>query len=612
VGAVAARNLEATVIIDVQRAQADLERGRQQLEDGYRRQDPGLASQAFSSFSSSRERLRRVARRVQVADVARAPLSPSPIRDRVQTLDAVIAAGTHLDRAGMTAAQALLSSGVIGGPQAATGPTQSPGDLTALVASIRDELEAARNAAVGIDLSVLPSGSRPALGRALSELGSTVTALDTLWPSLGAVLDLLGLDGPRTYLIEQVNPAELRAGGGFIGTVSLVHADRGRVTLAKSLPVEAFDYCDAAGCTHPRPLPWQAGYVAPPAELTGYPLPSYSRLTAWSLEDSGFYPDFATSAALAERFTKQLLGVDVDGVVAVDYYAVAPLLDLSGPVQLPQYHLTLTSANFVDTVVGEDLARDPAHKDVISAAAAQMITALGHLKAADLPRLVNIVQEQVRGRHFQAHFNRPAVQSQAGRLGATDVVDPGGSPDFLLETEDNYGGSKSNYFMERSYHLALSIQGPRLHHQLTIDLHDGAPYDRPWIGPHYFAYLRITVPAAAVELTMASTRSTEYALIQPPARRTQVPPPGAQVAGGWIFVMVGPGLSGRFEATFTWDTAWVPGLNGAAQVYWQKQPGTVRDPVEVTWNPGTGAYSATGDLGVDRVLQLRPDGVALS
>jgi hypothetical protein len=426
------------------------------------------------------------------------------------------------------------------------------------------------------------------------------------------VLDLLGLDGPRTYLIEQVNPAELRAGGGFIGTVSLVHADRGRVTLTKSLPVEAFDYCDAAGCTRPRPLPWQPGYVAPPAELSGYPLPSFSRLTAWSLEDSGFYPDFATSASLAERFTRQLLGVDVDGVVAVDYYAVAPLLDLTGPVQLSQYHLSLTSANFVDTVVGEDLARDPAHKDVISAAAAQMVTALGHLRPADLPRLLSIVQDQVRGRHLQVHFNRTGVQSQAGRLGATDVVDPAGAADFLLETEDNYGGSKSNYFLERAFHLNLSVEGSHLHHQLTIDLHDGAPYDRPWMGPHYYAYLRVTVPVAASGLTMASAGSTEYAPIQAPARRTEVPPPGTQVAGGWVFIMVGPSLSGRFQATFTWDTPWVPGPGGGVQLYWQKQPGTVRDSVQVTWNSGTGVYSASGDLAADRVVELRPDAVAIS
>jgi uncharacterized protein DUF4012 len=164
-------------------------------------------------------------------------------------------------------------------------------------------------------------------------------ALDALWPSLPAVLDLLGFNGRRIVLVEQVNPAELRAGGGFIGTVSLIHADGGRVALDRSLPVESFDYCDAAGCLHPRRWPWQPGHVAPPPELAGPPLPPYSPLTAWSLEDSGFYPDFASNATTAESFAGRLLKVRLDGVVAIDYYAVASLLDLTGPIDVPEFRV---------------------------------------------------------------------------------------------------------------------------------------------------------------------------------------------------------------------------------------------------------------------------------
>jgi hypothetical protein len=607
---VGARSVEAGVIADVQRAELDLGRGQQQLEEGYRRQDRGLTTEAFSSFARSRDRLQAVARRARAVQAATGPLSPGVVRDRLLTLDAVIDTGTHLDHAGMTAAQALLISGLVGSETDA--PSQASGWLTTQLGSIRDELSAARRSAAGIDLTVLPSGARPALSRALDQLGTAVKALDTLWPSLGAVLDLLGLNGPRTYLVEQVNPAELRAGGGFIGTVSLVHAEGGRVTLARSLPVEAFDYCDAAGCVHPRPLPWQPGYVAPPAELTGYPLPPWSRLTAWSLEDSGFFPDFATSATTAERFARQLLGADVNGVLAVDYYAVAPLLGLTGPVALPQYQLTLTEANFVDTVVGLDLARDPAHKDVISAAADHVVADLSHLRPADLPRLVAIVEDQVRGRHLQVHFDNPEVQRQAGRLGASDALNSTRLSDFLLETEDNYGGSKANFFLDRSFRLDLSLIGSRLRHSLTVDLHDRAPADRPWIGPDYSAYLRVTVPGTATGVAMESAPSTEYAPIQAPFRRSQVDPPGSQVVGGWIFITVGEGLSGRYQATFTWETPWAPGPAGSDYLYWQKQPGTVHDSVQITWNSGAGTYAVSGDLSGDRLVELRREGLTIA
>jgi hypothetical protein len=363
---------------------------------------------------------------------------------------------------------------------------------------------------------------------------------------------------------------------------------------------------------HPRPRPWQPGYVAPPAELAGAPLPSFSRLTAWSLEDSGFFPDFASNAATAETFARRLLGVPIDGVVAIDYYAVAPLLGLTGPIALPQYKLTLTAANFVDTIVGLDLSRDYQHKDVIAAAAAQIVTSLSHLAPNELSRLVRIVQDMIRGRHLQVHFDAGGVQHEASRLGFSEVLNPRKATDFLLETEDNYGGSKSNYFIQRAFRLELTHFGSTLQHRLTVTLHDRAPADRPYDGPHYYAYLRITVPADAAHVAVSSTRSADYAPIQAPARRTQVPPAGAQVAGGWVFVLVGQGLSGNYEATFTWDTPWAPAADGSAVLYWQKQPGTVRDAVRVTWTDGGHSSSTTSDLSQDRVVTLGTTSVVVS
>jgi len=605
-----ARAVEASLTADLQVAQADLQHGLGQLETGYKNQSAADVQAASASFASSRDRLRALARRVQPLDAGRAPEVPGLVRSRVTTLDAIIDMATHLDSAGMTGAQALLQSGLVGGT--AAGAPAGTAQLTDLLAAIRDQLAQANRSAAGVDVTVLPASQRETLTKALGELHDAVTGLDAVWPSLNAVLDLLGMNGPRTYLIEQTNAAELRAGGGFIGTVSLVHADRGRVALTRSLPVESFDYCDAAACVHPRPRPGQPGYVAPPAELTGPPLPTFSRVTAWSLEDSGFAPDFAANAATAETFARRLLNTPVDGVVAVDFYAVAPLLQLTGPISLPQYKLTLTAANFVDQIVGLDLDRDPAHKDVIAAAAAQIVSSLSHLPPNGLSRLVGIVQDMIRGRHLQVHFDAPGVQKEAGRLGFSEVLNPQHADDFLLETEDNYGGSKANYFIQRGFQLELSQTGSTLHHRLTVTLHDGAPPDRPYDGPQYYAYLRVTIPAHATHVSVTSAKSAEYAPITAPARRTQVPPPGAQVAGGWIFILVGEGLSGNYQATFTWDTPWTPAADGSASMYWQKQPGTVKDAVKVMWTPaGAAAATTTTDLSQDRVVTLRPNAVAV-
>ncbi len=62
-------------------------------------------------------------------------------------------------------------------------------------------------------MAILPTVQRATLHKAVADLRAAIVGLDALRPSLGAVLDVLGLDGPRTYLIEQVNPAELRSTG---------------------------------------------------------------------------------------------------------------------------------------------------------------------------------------------------------------------------------------------------------------------------------------------------------------------------------------------------------------------------------------------------------------
>jgi hypothetical protein len=84
------------------------------------------------------------------------------------------------------------------------------------------------------------------------------------------------------------------------------------------------------------------------------------------------------------------------------------------------------------------------------------------------------------------------------------------------------------------------------------------------------------------------------------------------VAGVWIFILVGQGLSGNYQATFTWDTPWSPAAGGTSSLYWEKLPCTVKDAVQVTWTNGGATSSATSDLGQDRVVTFGSSGVVFS
>src|SRR5262249_55016707 len=156
----------------------------------YKNQSAAQVEAASASFAASRDRLQALARRVQPLDAGRGAAVPGAVRSRVTTLDAVIDMAIHLDEAGMTGAQALLQSGLGGGTAAGApiGTTQ----LTDMLAAVRDQLARADRSAAGVDVTVLPSGQRATLTKALGELRAAVTGLNAVWPSLNAVLDLLG------------------------------------------------------------------------------------------------------------------------------------------------------------------------------------------------------------------------------------------------------------------------------------------------------------------------------------------------------------------------------------------------------------------------------------
>ena len=65
---------------------------------------------------------------------------------------------------------------------------------------------------------MLPASQQATFVKARGTIATALTGIDEFDRLVPVLTEVLGGNGYRTYLIEQVNPAELRAGGGFIGT----------------------------------------------------------------------------------------------------------------------------------------------------------------------------------------------------------------------------------------------------------------------------------------------------------------------------------------------------------------------------------------------------------
>lgn len=170
-----------------------------------------------------------------------------------------------------------------------------------------------------------------------------------------------------------------------------------------------------------------------------------------------------------------------------------------------------------------------------------------------------------------------------------------------MEVESNYYGGKVNYFLTRLYSVVLTRKGGTLHHQVTVDLVNNTPcfsYDRA----SYKVDVRLLVGAKATSLSDN---------LIPVKYSNPAPPSGTRLLDGWLpYVLCG---GGRARAVFKYDTPWPVADGGLDQIYWQKQPGTVNDRIDVTWSDGNGhTYKVGGSLAQDRIINLSPTGATLT
>jgi len=581
-----AQALQRDVVTRFNSAQAHLERARTLV---------GQASgpQAQTGLAQARLEFQRAAAdfRAGGALVASPPLSWVP--ERVPVAGAEVAAVAHLSAMGLALCDAGLLSVDIdsaflepAAPGQPTGTARLVGVLDrvqATLPALAGDLDRAQREVKAVDPAALPASQRASLQRARDDIARGVAGIAELGRLVPAIGDILGVDGHRVYVVEQVNPFELRAGGGYIGTYSLLSADRGSLSVLRSGDTHDLpDYTISSG---------QAGYVAPPAPMLGL-----LHDKTWSFQDSNFYPDFRDDARAAAQFAQRDFGTGVDGVISIDLYAVAALLGVTGPISVPGSRIALNKDNAIPTIMAGDLVSDPTHKQVIASVAGPLMQRLVALDTSQWLGLIQVLNQLASQRHLQLFFASDRVQPEMERLGLTGSLAFAGHDDFLHLSEANFGGNKANYFLTRTLDLALSRAGDQLHHVLTEDLTlDLRTAPGGYVVP-YTMYARILLPAGATGVDLSGLGRQDQPAMTPPA--------GVQVAAGAVEMRVDSAHTAHLRIGYTWNTPWIQDASGAHRIYWQKQPGVAQDAVSVTWAAGGRTATARAQLATDLLVTL--------
>lgn len=585
--------LQAGLTTDLQTGQRELEAGKASLQEANTKHDAGLIGQATVHFVAAKSQFQAAA---QLADnsqllgaLEQLPAVGPLAHSRHVAISGIAEMGIAISDAGQGLAD--LDAQLIKPPaagQAGRNLLTVLDQARAGLPTIRSDLERAQNAAAQVDVTVLPAPQQPTFTKAVGTIASALAGLNEFDRLVPVLEEMLGGSGSRTYLIEQVNPAELRGGGGFIGSYSLIRADKGTFKLVHS--------GDSYDLANPRPLPGQPGFIWQPD-----PLREVIPDTSWSFVDSNPFPDFPSSAKAAENFAEPRLGTKIDAVLSIDYYAVASMLGLTGPLAIPGFGVTVDANSLVPQLIQREA--DPTHKALLQAIAGPLMELVTGLPPDRWPALLAALNSLAAQHHLQAFFNNGLAQQEIERFGWSGELNTAGAADYVMEVESNYGGTKANYFLSRHYTLVLSRTGNLLHHVLSVDLTNQSPYNSYPDGLVYYRpYMRLYIPANA---SSVSTNLGAAKFSSPDI------PPGVRLLDGWL-----PDISccgGHARAVFQYDTPWPVRSPSRVDIYWQKQPGTNSDKVDVTWNDGSShSYSISGSLSEDRIISVAPSGVSLA
>jgi hypothetical protein len=407
------------------------------------------------------------------------------------------------------------------------------------------------------------------------------TALDLLEP-LADQLDLtarlagelpwlLGADGPRTYLFAASTPAALGGTGGFLGSISLLTIDEGRLTFG-----------DFEATNRLENLP--RGALPPPVEEDAARWDRYGGTGAWLTLNRS--PHFPAAASAMQRLWEATRGDPLDGMIVADPFALEALLELAGPQQIPDLG-TIDADQVVAYVSNEayDDFDDPneERKEVLGAVAAAAFN--GFLESAEEPGadVVTRLGALVDGGHLLVHATDTSVQETLVAAGAAGELGDGHS-DLLSVVLNSGTASKVDFYAERriTHKVSLRADGSA-RSELELRLRNEAPTSGVpsyVIGPNN---PRLEAGDNLVNVSVYGGTGADFD--QVPAASSDLPSfteteLGYAVNDGWVRLASGEEVTRRYS----WRTPDAWRVNDAGEIAYDLlfQGQTTIRPTEVT------------------------------
>jgi hypothetical protein len=346
------------------------------------------------------------------------------------------------------------------------------GAVEALVPPLQAAVDALELAATDLASLSSPWLANPVATR-LEELEE---AVDEALPATQVALQgaevvpaLIGADGPRRWLVMVTTPAESRLLGGFVGNWSLLEAVDGKIDVVD----------DGGAAEVNRQLAVDEREVDASEE---YRL-RYARYRPNDyFQNSSASPDFPSAARVASSFFTQSTGIPVDGVLAVDPFALGALVDLGGPVELTTLGRQFTGSELADFLVTglydyTDDEQDEIFADAIDAAVDGLTR--GRLPAPGA--MADALGPAVAEGRLLLWSPEPTAEAFFTTLGASGALPANDGRDFVYLGVANVGPSKIDTYLRRevSYTVDYDADSGAVSAEVVAVLTNEATLDLP-------------------------------------------------------------------------------------------------------------------------------------
>ncbi|MBE2192772.1 MAG: DUF4012 domain-containing protein [Anaerolinea sp.] len=436
------------------------------------------------------------------------------------------------------------------------------------------DLEEARLAIEGIDLTGI-SGERLSQYQQLVGYYEQIRSMNQIIQSMpDLVTSAFALEVPKNYLILSQNNDELRPSGGYISTYGWLRLRRFRIT--------DYDYNETSPIS-PNP--------PPSAMLNELDVPSWwfkSRVPIMAAWSGSWYADYPNTAKMAAWYYDNGLNPrsPVDGVIAIDVTGFQYLLEGLGAVEMPDYGVTITPANFRETIYRIRAEGADKHKVFVTEIYRRILAKWQTISQESSIPLLNAALKGLQTKHIMIYFTDPKLNEVMDLLGWSGKQ-TFGEGDYLLLSDANLGNkSNSSVLRALTYSVSISPEGDLTSRAILDYSYPSEVADKdPAVAPEhygdqkdYYSLIQLYTPAGTV------LQSTENLQSE------------AAIDAHEQYTVLATGILVRFDTNerfeFNYTVPRKVSAFGSYQRYRlliQKQPGTQGDQVNVQVNLPAGS-----------------------